>query len=169
MCSGAELYLRIDDLMNAPNKAYPILNLMEATAYDKNGNRIDPVFSVMSSAHPSHGVVKCHELQDGGKDTGFCRTAGNPKPDPNPWLVFGYLAGPRIGKIVVKNRNQGGTAHTEFNERIAGATISISWDKAGTDVLWSGKFNGVKDSYTWTLPHGMALPAHSFTLTSLCA
>ena len=71
--------------------------------------------------------------------------------------MFGYRAAPQISKIVVTNRNEGGEAHTEFNTRIAGATIGISWDKAGNDVLWSGKFGGIKDMYAWTLPHGMAL------------
>ena len=124
--------------------------MREIAVFDATGNRIEPVLATMSSAQPAQTSAKCHDLV---VDTGFCQTAEEPKPDRNPWLLFGYPPGLYIRKIQVFNRYDS----SDYKARISDASISVSWDKNGNDILWSGKFGGIKKTYTWMLPLGMPL------------
>ena len=130
-------------------------------AYDTNDNRIDPISSAMSSeASPDVGVSKCHEFTGGGNDNGFCQSNINIRsPDWDPWLVFEYPADVQIRRITVINRPC-------CTGRIAGASLSISSDRDGEHVLWSGMFEGIRRLYTWRLEPILATIARSAFATT---
>ena len=66
--------------------------------------------------------------------------------DKDPVLVIDYGKMVEITSIRVFNRNAHGSGGSE---RIDGATVSITADKDGRDVVWSSKFDGARPTYTF--------------------
>ena len=63
--------------------------------------------------------------------------------DKDPVLVIDYGKLTAITSIRVFNRNDC------CAERIDGATVSITADKDGRDVVWLSTFDGAKSTYTF--------------------
>ena len=178
MCSGFGFYLRIDSLeyivQRENGKHYHILNLQEISvvgASNKGYGPITPMYSKMSSEASGAPVEYCHDMDNGNQR--FCSSDIECADDPEPWLVFGYPAYPNfeIRKIQVYNRvsdkydkydkygkkgdkhnkpGKGGKKGDKYSDKyIVGATIVISRDKDGKNVLWEGRFQKRQDVYTW--------------------
>ena len=63
--------------------------------------------------------------------------------DSNPHLTIDFGKPVEITSIRVYNRNDC------CSSRIADATVSITADKDGRDVVWSSKFDGARPTYTF--------------------
>jgi hypothetical protein len=94
--------------------------------------------------------------------TDFChsRTA-----DANPWLRINYGAGAAtITRVAVHNRNTNPTAML----RIKGATLSVTTDEDGENLLWESTFNGQLEEYQFdSVSPGAFFPMHTLFLVSL--
>lgn len=134
-------YLRIGSLVS--EKAY--LNLQEIQVFGPDGELLLPMGAVMSSTFEDNTVNKCF---DGDRFTSMqlCATLRKGNGDTDPWLRVDYGEGVIISKIVVTNRVDC------CKERINGATISLTNDQDGRNVVWSTTFDGTKAEYTFHLP-----------------
>ena len=63
--------------------------------------------------------------------------------DKDPLLIVDYGEMTEITSIRVFNRKDC------CSDRIDGATVSITADKDGRDVVWSSKFGGAQSTYTF--------------------
>ena len=120
------------------------LNLNEVIAYDHRGSFLQPQAATLSSTMtPDFAASNCIEVKVGQKDTAMCHAA---RTDANPWLRVDYGKPVDIRRLVVTNRIENNCCR----DRIVGATISVATDAAGTDVIWSGKFQAEQQEYVWT-------------------
>jgi len=143
-CKGVLVSLRIDSLhKTATTGAGKILNLDEVTALDQNGKVFKPTWAGMSSEHS--GSYRAGNCQDGkGGSSSVCHSNTS---DKDPWLLFRYTPGSHIKKIVVLNRSDC------CGDRIVGATIRICINAScdGKNTIYSAKFSGNKNSYTFNV------------------
>lgn len=131
-------YLRIGSLISDE----PFLHLQEIEVYGADGENMPPIGAEMSSTYEANTVDRCF---DGDTTTiaQLCATKLKGHEDADPWLRVDYGEGVVIRRIVVTNRVDC------CQSRINGATISLTNDRDGKDVVWSATFDGTTTKYTF--------------------
>eukprot|EP00656_Telonema_subtile_P032233 TRINITY_DN3533_c0_g1_i1.p1 TRINITY_DN3533_c0_g1~~TRINITY_DN3533_c0_g1_i1.p1 ORF type:complete len:382 (-),score=47.34 TRINITY_DN3533_c0_g1_i1:219-1364(-) len=120
------------------------LNIVELQAFDAQGALIAPVSAALSSTHSSSedNGVALHCIDGSFVQTSYCHTKNN----AHEWLRVRYLGSSPIAKIVLTNRINNGA-------RILGASLSITSDAAGNNVVWTSQpFTSVQNEYTINIP-----------------
>lgn len=125
-----------------------IINLAEVQAFAEEQVLLTPDNAQMSSTYSqNHAAEKCID----GSLASFCHTDGRStegSQDLDPWLRIDYGKSVDIKEIVVSNRidsNEG------VKRRIVGATISITTDADGTDVVWCDTFKAAQDVFRFVV------------------
>ena len=128
----------------------PILNLAEVQAFSPSGVLLQPIGAVLSSTYSTNTASKCIDGNTGGDgESGFCHSDNS--ADGNPFLVVDYGKLVEIGRVRVYNRKDCGCVACvqQCTQRIAGATVSITADKDGREVVWLSTFDGAQSTYTF--------------------
>lgn len=133
-------YLRIGDLpSNEP------LHLQEIEVFDASGQLLKPKSATLSSEHantlfPARKCIDGDHFQETRAPKSMCCSAWG---DTNPWIRVDYGTAVPMAKIVITNR------FDCCDHRIAGATVAITQDADGDQVVWAGILQGTKEQYTY--------------------
>ena len=135
------LYIRISHTTDP-------IGLTQVQVFDSKGTPVEARNAVMSSTHDQNvGDYSAGRCIDGDvRQSSRCQTQ---KGDTDPWLRIRVEVSKectkveQIAKIVVHN-------YLESSGHISGATIAITTDVAGTNVVWSDKFHNPPEArYTF--------------------
>ena len=139
-------YVRIGSLkVVMQGDSNPVLNLAEVQAFSPSGTLLNPVGATLSSTHSSaYSASRC--IDGSLVQTNQQSICHSDASDKDPILVIDYGKMTEITSIRVFNRQEstGGSS-----SRIDGATMSITTDKDGRDVVWSSMFEGTQSTYTF--------------------
>lgn len=134
-------YLRIGSLVSGQ-----ALNLQEIEAFGSDAELLKPSSAAMKSVWLNNEKYGASNCIDGSKDGQLCHSQNTDNTD---WIRVDYGKNVAMAKIVITNRI-GETPGYNERGRIAGATVSITHDEAGKQVVWAGILQGTQDVYTFT-------------------
>lgn len=163
-------YVRIGTLISGSH-----LNLNEVEAFGSNGERLEPKGCKMASTWEPYSCDLCTDGYNPMNSSipeskSLCHT-GSTKYVGNPLLWVDYGNNVAISKVVVTNRNP--NCVDGCNDRIVGATLTITSDEAGKHVAWSGTFQGAQGIYTFSISEPPTPPPNTgiygMTLVALVA
>lgn len=123
------------------------LNFEEIEAFGSSGELLTASTATMSSVYSStcstctYGAEICI---DGNIDGVGCHSEYK---DNSDWFRVDYGAAVAVSKIAITTRYH---VNQKYADRIAGATVTLSHDADGKQVVWAGILEGSQDIYTFT-------------------